>query len=205
MTDALRAALHAITGGLENPAIILLIAVIALMGVLVGETVVEFFLTRSRRRIDLPKLVLDLGRAEDEAAKAALLADLPFSRTQRCEFDRVLDAPEDTSAETLRALAVQSLMDADLRVDKQLYVTKVVSRLAPMLGLMATLIPLGPGLQALGNGDPKGLSSAMLMAFDATVVGLASAIISFLIFELKKTWYKADLNALELVLDEVTR
>ena len=51
--------------------------------------------------------------------------------------------------------------------------TDLVSRLGPMFGLMATLIPLGPGLTALGEGDPRVLADSLLTAFDATVTGLA--------------------------------
>ncbi len=43
-----------------------------------------------------------------------------------------------------------------------------------MLGLMATLISLGPGLTALSNGDLGLLAEAMLTAFDTTVIGLAA-------------------------------
>ena len=45
-----------------------------------------------------------------------------------------------------------------------------------MLGLMATIIPLGPGLAALGEGDPAKLASAVTVAFDATVLGLVAGI-----------------------------
>ena len=51
----------------------------------------------------------------------------------------------------------------------------LLARIPPMLGLMATIIPLGPGLAALGKGDPAQLASAVTVAFDATVLGLVAA------------------------------
>ena len=39
-----------------------------------------------------------------------------------------------------------------------------LTRIAPMLGLMGTLIPLGPGLAALGEGELSILTTAMSVA-----------------------------------------
>lgn len=57
-----------------------------------------------------------------------------------------------------------------------------MAKLSPMLGLMGTLIPLGPGLAALGDGDVKILSTAMSVAFDTTVLGLLSGMGRFCIY-----------------------
>ena len=64
-----------------------------------------------------------------------------------------------------------------------------ITRLAPMLGLMGTLIPLGPGLAALGDGNVKILSTAMSVAFDTTVLGLLCGMIGFVIARLRRRWY----------------
>src|SRR5262249_40244325 len=47
-----------------------------------------------------------------------------------------------------------------------------ITRVSPMLGLMATLIPLGPALSGLSSGDMAALGSNLVVAFTATVVGL---------------------------------
>lgn len=72
-----------------------------------------------------------------------------------------------------------------------------ITRLAPMLGLMGTLIPLGPGLAALGDGDVKILSTAMSVAFDTTVLGLLAGMIGFVISRLRKRWYDRALTLME--------
>ena len=72
-----------------------------------------------------------------------------------------------------------------------------ITRLAPMLGLMGTLIPLGPGLAALGDGDVKILSTAMSVAFDTTVLGLLCGMIGFVIARLRRRWYDKALNLME--------
>ena len=66
-----------------------------------------------------------------------------------------------------------------------------------MLGLMGTLIPLGPGLAALGDGDVKILSTAMSVAFDTTVLGLLAGMTGFIISRLRKRWYDKALTIME--------
>lgn len=74
-----------------------------------------------------------------------------------------------------------------------------VTRLAPMLGLMGTLIPLGPGLAALGDGNVKILSTAMSVAFDTTVLGLLCGMIGFVIARLRRRWYDKALTQMEQI------
>jgi hypothetical protein len=73
----------------------------------------------------------------------------------------------------------------------------ILTRLSPMLGLMATLISLGPGLTALSNGNLDLLAEAMLTAFDTTVLGLAAGAIGFVIARLRRRWYDEALSRWE--------
>jgi biopolymer transport protein ExbB/TolQ len=73
----------------------------------------------------------------------------------------------------------------------------ILTRLAPMLGLMATLISLGPGLTALSNGNLNLLAEAMLTAFDTTVLGLAAGAVGFVIARLRRRWYDEALSRWE--------
>jgi hypothetical protein len=86
----------------------------------------------------------------------------------------------------VQAIARRRLERADL-----------LARIPPMLGLMATIIPLGPGLAALGAGDPAQLASAVTVAFDATVLGLVAGIGGLVIGKLRRRWYEETLEAME--------
>jgi len=90
--------------------------------------------------------------------------------------------------DTAKVLAI-----AKKRIERADFIT----RLAPMLGLMGTLIPLGPGLAALGDGDVKILSTAMSVAFDTTVLGLLAGMTGFIISRLRKRWYDKALTLME--------
>jgi len=73
----------------------------------------------------------------------------------------------------------------------------LLARSAPMLGLMGTLIPLGPGLSALGNGQLEVLATAVTVAFDTTVIGLLAGLVGFLIGRLRRRWYDELLDGME--------
>lgn len=73
----------------------------------------------------------------------------------------------------------------------------LIARVGPMAGLMGTLIPLGPGLAALGRGDVRELASSVTVAFDTTVLGLAIGIVGFAASRLRRRWYDELLEQLE--------
>ena len=78
----------------------------------------------------------------------------------------------------------------EARAHRRIERADILTRLSPMLGLMATLISLGPGLTALSNGNLNLLAEAMLTAFDTTVLGLAAGAIGFVIGRLRRRWYE---------------
>lgn len=82
---------------------------------------------------------------------------------------------------------------ARLRIER----ADILTRISPMLGLMATLISLGPGLMALSSGNLNLLAEAMLTAFDATVLGLAAGAAGFVIARLRRRWYDEALSRWE--------
>lgn len=65
----------------------------------------------------------------------------------------------------------------------------LLARCGPILGLMGTLIPLGPGLNALGAGNIDILATALSVAFDTTVVGLLVGLVAFVVSRLRRRWY----------------
>jgi len=79
----------------------------------------------------------------------------------------------------------QLIIQGKRRIERADFIT----RIAPMLGLMGTLIPLGPGLSALGSGEISVLTTAMTVAFDTTIVGLLVGIIGFVLGRMRRRWY----------------
>jgi hypothetical protein len=84
----------------------------------------------------------------------------------------------------------------DVAALEELDGVRMVSRLAPMLGLIATMIPMGPALKSLADGNVQGISENLVIAFSAVIFGLVTASITFWIASIKKRWLAAELVAL---------
>ncbi len=89
------------------------------------------------------------------------------------------------SPEYRESLALKMVEDEGISVSKKLEKTDVIAKISPAVGLMGTLIPLGPGLTALGAGDIQNLAQHLLIAFDAAVLGMASAAIAFTVSKIR--------------------
>lgn len=87
--------------------------------------------------------------------------------------------------------------DYELAVERRLDRTRILVRAGPALGLMGTLIPLAPGLAALGRGDVTTLASDLRTAFAATTIGLLVGTVAFALTLTRTRLYSEDLTALE--------
>lgn len=91
------------------------------------------------------------------------------------------------------------LSDFEIAADKDLSTSKTLTKLGPMLGLMGTLIPMGPALVGLATGDIASMAYNMQVAFATTVIGLFSSAIGFITQQVKQRWYLQDLTNLEFI------
>lgn len=91
----------------------------------------------------------------------------------------------------------QSLAQIEHRARRRIERADLIARIGPMLGLMGTLIPLGPGLAGLSRGELDTLAAAVTIAFDTTVLGLLAGIVGFVLGRLRRRWYDNLLNELE--------
>jgi biopolymer transport protein ExbB/TolQ len=81
--------------------------------------------------------------------------------------------------------------------------TDIITRIGPTLGLMGTLIPMGPGLAALGAGDINTLASSLTVAFNTTIVGIGSGALCYVIGKIRSGWYDRYLSDLDALIDAV--
>lgn len=79
----------------------------------------------------------------------------------------------------------------------------LLMKLGPTFGLLGTLIPLGPGIMALSQGDTVTLSNSLLAAFDTTVIGLVAASICTVISLVRRRWYAKDKIMLTLIMEAI--
>lgn len=100
----------------------------------------------------------------------------------RCRPVLAADAPSD---------------DLELTIMKRLEWLRIVSRTAPMLGLVATMIPMGPALLALSRGDAASVGDNLVVAFSAVILALVGASITFFILTVRRRWLLEELRQVE--------
>ena len=80
---------------------------------------------------------------------------------------------------------------------KALEPLRIGVRAGPILGLMGTLIPMGPALIGLSQGDIKSMADNLVIAFATTVIGLVVGGICYGTMVIRSRWYRQDLSDLE--------
>jgi len=93
------------------------------------------------------------------------------------------------------------MAEYEVAADLDLAPSRTLTRLGPLLGLMGTLIPLGPALLGLASGDVKSLVQNVQVAFATTVIGLVAGAIGFVVTQARQRWHAEDLMLLEFASD----
>lgn len=190
--------LHSISTFLLYPDMALLIGCILMALFEIGSILVENFSEHRHLKAKIPELLdsIDAARVDD---LDNVVNSSGLLRRQREALHGLIvhkQLPEDS----LIALAKQYLTEEEEHYDRITERSTLLSKIGPMLGLMGTLIPLGPGIIALSSGDVNTLSSSLLVAFDTTVAGLAAAAVALIVTKIRTRWYDMYSAALESVM-----
>lgn len=95
------------------------------------------------------------------------------------------------------------LSEYEMEADKEVSTSKVLTKMGPILGLMGTLIPMGPALVGLAQGDIASMAYNMQVAFATTVVGLVVSAIGFITQQTRERWAVKNLTMLEYLAEVV--
>ncbi len=190
--------LHSMTSVLQIPVVIILILFIAAILVAIGWIISEYMNEHKHMQVQLPKL-LDEIRAGEQPIEE-IIETSGLLKTQK-EALIEITKHSDFNDLMLESLAANLLEREQERYDAKLKPTDLLSKLGPMFGLLGTLIPLGPGIIALGQGDTMTLSQSLMTAFDTTIAGLIVAAIAIVISTIRRGWYNNYMSVLETVMD----
>lgn len=179
-----------ISTGLLVPVVVLLIALFFRSLLLVGGFFGQYM---SIRKTD--RLIRGQMQTLTPDNLSALAEQLPDKSTSLVVnyMKRILDAQE-SSPQVQRLLA-----NFEIAADKDLATSKTLTKLGPILGLMGTLIPMGPALVGLSTGDIASMAYNMQVAFATTVIGLFAGAIGFLTQQVKQRWYLQDMTNLDFL------
>lgn len=188
------------------PTMIVLFVCILVSILSIGSILMEYFQERKKNKFELEDFLQQINDKNiDEYSSEVIKSDL--LRRQKDTILKLLDNVN-LSSMGVQGVAQKLLLKDENHYDKIVYKTDLVAKLGPMFGLIGTLIPLGPGLLALGEGDALTLSKSLLIAFDTTIAGLIAAAICFIISRIRKKWYEEYVMntqaIMEYILEEVT-
>ena len=150
------------------------------------------YLTHSKQT-KLLKKTLDSLRADDMEKFTVEAGKLPQSNFTGF-LRNIIEAPS-------KAYSNRLLADYEVRADAELGKYKLLTKFGPILGLMGTLIPMGPALAGLATGDVASMAYNMQIAFATTVVGLFVGAIGYVLLQIKQRWFVAELADLEFIAD----
>ena len=181
-----------ISTGLLVPVIVLLILLFFRSLLLVGSFFGQYVSIRKTDKLIREQMeTLHVNNVDHLAEK------LPEkSNSLVVMFMKRILAEQQNKAQVQRLLA-----NFEIAADKDLAISKTLTKLGPILGLMGTLIPMGPALVGLSTGDIASMAYNMQVAFATTVIGLVAGAIGFLTQQVKQRWYLQDMTNLECLVE----
>jgi len=189
-----------ISNSLLYPVILILLGLIAWSFVSTGQFISEYT-ARSRDAKRLKAGCRDAREKKEKGDLNGAAAVLTGSGSNDLLKRFLKDLSEILGAGNFSVEAEKVLQDYELKIAGELMQARLVARVGPMLGLMGTLIPMGPALIGLSSGNVQELAANLVIAFATTVLGLLAGGVAYCILLVKKKWYTQDLSDMEYVVE----
>ena len=201
-SEFLTAALNVVSQSLQIPVIIFLL-IFAVFAVFAFGGLISDYTNRKKLSRDYrEKLIFSLVNAKSIEELKSIVNGSEIFDSQKEVLLKIIDS-HSLSSESREAWALNLIEEEEVAMAKNLEKIDIVTRIGPTLGLMGTLIPMGPGLAALGSGDVSTLASAIIVAFDTTVVGIGSGAVAYVIAKVRHRWYEEYSSNLQLFVNAV--
>ncbi|MBR3113721.1 MAG: MotA/TolQ/ExbB proton channel family protein [Methanobrevibacter sp.] len=199
-SDILTSGLNMISQSLQIPVIIFLI-LFAIFAVLTLGSLVSEYTSRKNVSANLiEQLIYSISNANSLEEIKEIIKNAKIYESQKVILIKILRSSSLTN-DSRQTLARKLIEFEENKFAKKIERTDIITRIGPTLGLMGTLIPMGPGLAALGAGDVNTLASAIIVAFDTTVVGIGAGAVGYFVSKIRRRWYEEYLSNLDALAD----
>lgn len=199
-SSAIFAVLYTISASLLYPVVILLLLFVVWALVSTGEFLSEYS-KRHRDIRDLEQTCMEIRTMNNKSpdGAAGLLRTIKQNHLVSSFAGEAAEYVEKNNLTSLDRL----FGEYEIRMAARLEKTRIMSTVAPMVGLMGTLIPMGPALIGLSKGDVVQLADNLIIAFATTVLGLFVGSIGYVLTMIRRRWYQYDLEDIEYVLESM--
>ncbi|SDA67385.1 MotA/TolQ/ExbB proton channel family protein [Methanobrevibacter millerae] len=200
--EFLTGSLDVISQSLTIPVLVILLIIVIISIISLGGLISEY---TSRKKVPvgtIRDLIYQINSAASVDALIGIIEGAEIPKSQK----KVLTEIASSSAldvNSREALARKLVEYEEEKIDNTLRKTDIITKVGPTLGLMGTLIPMGPGLAALGAGDVNTLAESLTLAFNTTIVGIGSGALCYFIGKIRSGWYDRYLSDLDALSDAV--
>ncbi len=186
--------LYIITVALKGPVVLGILLALGWVLFETGAFLHEAF-ERLRTSKDWRELQADFARRETEEADT-LLERLKNAAVPDLIRRLVVDEARAFSAGPAEKLE-RLLEEVEFAAARRLLRQRLGLRIGPLIGLMGTLIPMGPALKNIAMGNLAVMSNDMIIAFGTTVAGLFVGALCYVMLSIRQIWYARDIADLE--------
>ena len=200
--EFLTGSLDVISQSLTIPVLVILLIIVIISIITLGGAIAEY---TSRKKVPvgtIRDLIYDINAAESVDALKNVISNAKIPKSQKKALMEIASS-EALGKDSREALARKLFEFEEEKTLSSLQKTDIITRIGPTLGLMGTLIPMGPGLAALGAGDINTLASSLTVAFNTTIVGIGSGALCYVIGKIRSGWYDRYLSDLDALMDAV--
>ncbi len=200
--EFLTGSLDVISQSLTIPVLVILLVIVIISIISLGGLIAEYTSMRKVPIGVIRDLIYEINSAESQEKLDGIISSAKIPKSQKKVLTEIASSSElgDSSRE---ALARKLFEFEEEKTESSLRKTDIITRIGPTLGLMGTLIPMGPGLAALGAGDINTLASSLTVAFNTTIVGIGSGALCYVIGKIRSSWYDRYLSDLDALIDAV--
>ena len=200
--EFLTGSLDVISQSLTIPVLVILLIIVIISIITLGGAIAEY---TSRKKVPvgtIRDLIYDINAAESVDALKNVISNAKIPKSQKKALMEIASS-QSLGKDSREALARKLFEFEEEKTLSSLQKTDIITRIGPTLGLMGTLIPMGPGLAALGAGDINTLASSLTVAFNTTIVGIGSGALCYVMGKIRSGWYDRYLSDLDALIDAV--
>ncbi len=201
-TSILTSFIHIVSESLLAPVVIILVIFLIYAILSFGGFLNEHFTKKPLKTAQLELLLQDISKTNNPEELKNIINSSELYNEQKEILVKITNN-YNLGPKSRDAFASKLIEEEESNLLKVTSKTDILIRLGPIFGLLGTLIPLGPGLSALGSGDITTLAESLTIAFDTTVTGLTIGALGFIVSKYRKQWYESDLSTTETIAETI--
>ncbi|MBQ6220973.1 MAG: MotA/TolQ/ExbB proton channel family protein [Methanosphaera sp.] len=195
--EILSGVLNVIAQSLLLPVMILLVIFIIFAIIELGSILAEYTGRKKITGQDKEKIIKDIAKCKTQDEICDVVNKTNLHKYDKELLNSIAMLDRDSYDKNTREILARNLLETqEAKMIGSLTKVDIVAKVGAGCGLLGTIIPMGPGLAALGLGDMQTLTANLTTAFNTTTAGLASGTICFVISKIRRKWYDQDITTL---------